>query len=106
MNPELKTAWLNALKSGDYAKGIHYLHREDNTYCCLGVLRKVAAVTPGPWQDEAKKQLAETTPHMAMLEDSEHKIYGLGSNFCWNVAGVNDNADTFEPAIDYIKKHV
>lgn len=39
MNPEIKTLWLDALRSGEYKQGKHALHRlADNSFCCLGVL--------------------------------------------------------------------
>ena len=38
MNPEIKSLWLSALRSGDYKQGQGMLRTRDNTYCCLGVL--------------------------------------------------------------------
>ncbi len=37
MNPEIKAAWLEALRSGRYKQGRGSL-RENDEYCCLGVL--------------------------------------------------------------------
>lgn len=37
MSPELKTRWLEALRSGEYKQGRAYL-RKDDKFCCLGVL--------------------------------------------------------------------
>ena len=37
MNPIVKTKWIAALRSGDYAQGKGSLHR-GGKYCCLGVL--------------------------------------------------------------------
>lgn len=50
MNPEIKSQWLTALRSGDYVKGMSVLHRsttdaEGNVidrFCCLGVLCDLA----------------------------------------------------------------
>jgi hypothetical protein len=42
MDPELKTKWLVALRSGEYKQGRSVLCGPDNNYCCLGVLAKVA----------------------------------------------------------------
>lgn len=33
-----KSAWILALKSGDYKQGQHALRTHDSAYCCLGVL--------------------------------------------------------------------
>ena len=41
MNPELKEKWVKALRSGEYKQTFGRL-RQDNSYCCLGVLCKVA----------------------------------------------------------------
>jgi hypothetical protein len=43
MNPEIKTRWVAALRSGDYAQGSGVLYNPDqNQYCCLGVLCDLA----------------------------------------------------------------
>lgn len=49
MNQDVKKLWVDALRSGTYKQGTEYLHRTDNTFCCLGVLcdlysRNVASV--------------------------------------------------------------
>lgn len=42
MNAEIKTKWIEALKSGKYPKGVKALNYQDDKgvqrYCCLGVL--------------------------------------------------------------------
>lgn len=43
MNPEIKTEWVAALRSGQYIQGRDYLHwRNQNLWCCLGVLCDIA----------------------------------------------------------------
>ena len=45
MNPEIKTLWLTALRSGEYKQATGYLKRDTGDgvgYCCLGVLCEVA----------------------------------------------------------------
>lgn len=45
MNPDVKTAWVAALRSGDYEQGQELLHQVDGArhlYCCLGVLCDLA----------------------------------------------------------------
>ena len=42
MNPEVKTKWLEALRSGNYKQGQNYLHRGNDEFCCLGVLCDLA----------------------------------------------------------------
>lgn len=41
MNPEVKTLWVNALRSGNYKQGhgtLHQIKPENEYLCCLGVL--------------------------------------------------------------------
>lgn len=46
MNPEVKKAWVGALRSGEYAQGVgrlKWLSRDGRrSYCCLGVLCELA----------------------------------------------------------------
>ena len=37
MKPEIKAKWVAALRSGEYQQGVGRL-REENQFCCLGVL--------------------------------------------------------------------
>ncbi len=45
MIPQLKHAWMAALRSGTYRQGYGFLHKDDH-YCCLGVLLAVAGRLP------------------------------------------------------------
>lgn len=38
MNPEIKTKWVEALRSGEYKQGVGWLKTADGKMCCLGVL--------------------------------------------------------------------
>lgn len=42
MNPEIKAAWVAALRSGEYKQGRGQLRNTDDEYCCLGVLCDLA----------------------------------------------------------------
>lgn len=43
MPAELKTKWLEALRSGEYKQGRGFLyHPATDSYCCLGVLKEVS----------------------------------------------------------------
>ena len=42
MNPEYKSKWVSALKSGKYKQGRFALRSLDHKYCCLGVLLDIA----------------------------------------------------------------
>lgn len=42
MRAEIKTLWVNALRSGEYEQARGALHRKGEGYCCLGVLCDLA----------------------------------------------------------------
>lgn len=42
LKPEVKTAWVTALRSGEYMQTSHVLTRAQESYCCLGVLCDLA----------------------------------------------------------------
>lgn len=52
MKPEIKAAWIAALRSGEYSQTTGHL-RDDVGYCCLGVLCDLAAKEGiGQWTDD------------------------------------------------------
>jgi hypothetical protein len=46
MKADIKNAWLEALRSGEYAQTEGELHNVDAGYCCLGVLCDVLVKRP------------------------------------------------------------
>jgi hypothetical protein len=42
MNPQVKEAWLVALRSGDFQQGKFQLQSPEHKFCCLGVLCELA----------------------------------------------------------------
>ena len=46
MNQEIKTKWVEALRSGDYKQTKEYL-KKNNCHCCLGVLCEISALETG-----------------------------------------------------------
>ena len=58
MNPDIKQAWLDALRSGEYEQAYGKL-RSGNSFCCLGVLCDLhAKATDNVW-DEAERYFNE-----------------------------------------------
>lgn len=53
MNPEVKTLWLEALRSGDYKQATGALNRMGVGQCCLGILCEVAVAQGFPLLVEA-----------------------------------------------------
>lgn len=55
MDKELKAKWVEALRSGDFKQTQSVLHDpQNNSYCCLGVLCKVAGAEWGPFEKEVE----------------------------------------------------
>ena len=53
--PEFKSAWLAALRSGEYEQGKKFLRRDYNEFCCLGVACDVlhkSGKLQGEWQNQ------------------------------------------------------
>lgn len=44
MTPELKARWIEALRSGEYRQARNAMNRDNESYCCLGVLCLVGGV--------------------------------------------------------------
>ena len=49
MNPEIKSKWIEALRSGNYKQGVNALRSKDDRYCCLGVLCDLYLKQKGGW---------------------------------------------------------
>jgi hypothetical protein len=112
----LKQAWIEALERGNYSKGKGSLHTvKDGVHywCCLGVLCDLVA--PEKWTYREGVMAAEHDEcGYAMLSDSvrEH-VFGASINgepyyheHEEALAKLNDQSDTFAPAITYIKEYL
>ena len=42
LNPEFKTAWIKALRSGEYTQGTRTMLDSQNRFCCLGVACRIS----------------------------------------------------------------
>lgn len=68
MNPDIKTRWVEALRSGQYKQGTGYLRvrsEPHDRFCCLGVLCA----------------LAETDEIIALEGNGEDRCYSYGNRF-------------------------
>lgn len=60
MNTDIKARWIEALRSGEYAQGMHVLRSPGDAYCCLGVLCDIAVKDgKGEWYDLAPDEGGE-----------------------------------------------
>lgn len=85
MNPEIKTLWLSALRSGEYEQTTGVLHRgaaDDSDapgFCCLGVLCDLAVkngVIPEPTFRDDKNALSYGTRPQCGIEGCEECMNG------------------------------
>lgn len=105
MNPQVKTKWLAALKSGKYTKINHSLCDVDkaNCHCTMGVLWAVAAeegvIEAGDYSFDAEK---------ALMEWSQLKEVVLGPYIepFKRIADANDdeNDNTFDRMIKLVEE--
>ena len=118
MNEEIKKKWVGALRSGEYKQGRSILYnREDNTFCCLGVLCDLAVkegiVTTivGTTEDivdctffgmeKAYEYLPEEVMEWANLSDNAPFV-GI-----YTLTELNDDFKmSFENIADRIEKHL
>lgn len=122
MNPDIKTRWVAALRSGDYAQGQDFLARNVNgvvEHCCLGVLCDLAAADGivekgvGYYGVDIITFQADTDPSAAtallppsVLEWAEHEGYLMvvevdGEKESLN--GLNDTGYAFAQIADLIE---
>lgn len=103
MKEEIKTLWVNALRSGKYKQGKHKL-RGDDSFCCFGVLcdvglkgmwaKDIFYFTPGGkfWINEAlTTSLGNTALGILRISASESS-YLVGCNDLnnWNFNKIAD----------------
>lgn len=106
MDPELKTQWITALRSGDYKQGRFALKNvdpgKDDVYCCLGVLCAIAFVGVNPtaaeqygWCDKTLGA-SHITKELAQLNDGAFSA----AERCYV------DAKTFAEIADYIEANL
>lgn len=115
---EVKSKWIAALRSGEYAQGSGSLvdtQEEDGTqqFCCLGVLGLICGITIddmerqsdlgdveredllGPWNDPADHARSFMSDNPATHTTLQRKL-----------AGMNDTGKTFPEIADWIDTNV
>lgn len=106
MNAEIKTKWIQALRSGKYEQTKGTLHVQDNGYCCLGVLCDV--FDSSRWHIEAPGRcvswsynsgdIRQGFPPHALLQE-----IGLNQEFASRLADKNDKGATFKDIAQMIE---
>jgi hypothetical protein len=98
LTPEVKTSWIEALKSGLYVQQHKCsLRTEDNRYCCLGVLADI--LNPNLWRYK---------PHCGEYRWAHNNAYlpnhVLDGDIQSKLAGINDGGTSFSEIADYIEQ--
>lgn len=76
MDATLKAKWVEALRSGKYEQGPHKLHNKDNnTYCCLGVLCVLAGKEPDAEEYKWLDRITNNYGPFVRMNDDEGKSF-------------------------------
>jgi hypothetical protein len=94
---EIKTLWVEALRSGYYKQGKNVL-KDNNRYCCLGVLKHLIE---GDFEDFGGQK--------GLYLDA--KVIGLTQSIQMDLADMNDGtescaAQSFTQIANYIEQHL
>jgi hypothetical protein len=102
MDAELKAKWIAALRSGEYEQGKGNLRARNGTYCCLGVLCKVAGYGIDTDNDCALR------PDGTKGEQSYDALDDLGAvpKIRHPLISMNDSDSTFTEIADYIEANI
>lgn len=108
LNQEIKTKWLEALRSGAYNQGKGCLKNKNCEYCCLGVLADV--LDPTLWNEEAYDYSSwgnpETTAYFQHEQAEQYDIEPV-KTYEWDLMKMNDSLDySFEQIADWIEENL
>lgn len=106
MDAQLKTKWVEALRSGKYEQGRRQLRR-DNEFCCLGVLCDL--IDPAKWISSGGAGFRyRGIDHNAMSfpPNEVTRNVGLPRDLENQVAGMNDDGNSFAEIADYIEANI
>lgn len=110
MKAEIKSRWVEALRSGEYEQGTEYLKREESSdkiisYCCLGVLCEINNIRFTLTKEEDGDVLYGVGIHSEYSFSTRNilKRLGLSAHFADDLANMNDSGVSFDSIADYIQ---
>lgn len=111
MDTTIKAKWLEALRSGRYAQAREVLRDENDCFCCLGVLADLIDSTQ--WSqsladsEEAGKHCYPYGVSMeTMISGEIRNSVGLSEKTAIDLAGKNDDGESFSQIADYIEANL
>lgn len=110
MDPGWKAKWLAALRSGKYKQADGVLKDAFGCHCCLGVLADVA--DPSRWSqqllesEEAGQDCYSYDGAETMLFGCFLASVGLNTGTAVDLAGMNDDGNSFRQIADYIEENL
>lgn len=94
MREDVKKAWVEALRSGEFEQGQGELHNEKaNTYCCLGVLQKI-------------RKCRAKHPDSEFLPPTTLETFQLEHETQERLADFNDKGRSFRWIASYIERYL
>lgn len=107
MQVELKTKWLEKLRSGEYKQGKFSLRNQDDEFCCLGVLCDI--ISPDEWvkrQNEEDKPRFMFRGQMEIIDFPMAGEIGLPDDVRRRAVRMNDEGKTFVEIADYLETNL
>lgn len=106
LRSDIKTAWLEALRSGEYKQGYGYLYDErENSFCCLGVLCRVKHPEDDLDKIDMYAMPAEIYKEF-QFEDADWGLKCKVDGEMEDLAELNDHGRTFLAIADIIERAV
>lgn len=109
MKPEIKTMWLEALRSGRYVQTTKALHDEIG-FCCLGVLCDIS--NKGAWSPDSYYELEAFSNDQSLshplqvwsgVEGASGNLPAVGNGEYFTLAELNDDGLSFNQIADVIE---
>lgn len=100
MDAEIKQKWVEALRSGKYEQGKHFLHRGEK-WCCLGVLADL--ICPKSKQEFTDDIGVSFDGSNGFLSGDLMLSCGMEAESQNRLACMNDDLQPFSEIADYIE---
>lgn len=108
MNEEIKTKWLEALRSGEYKQTTGRLRNsQEEGFCCLGVLCDI--MEPESWSDDDEHQECFSLPSNDILVKTGMKMFLPNIDVDYtpsHLSTMNDHGSTFTEIADWIEAYL